>query len=1128
MTRIDPPPQFDFALPPAGKRPGMRLHAVEVLNWGTFDKRVWSLTLDGENGLLTGDIGSGKSTLVDAITTLLVPAHRIAYNKAAGAESRERNLRSYVLGHYKSERGDTGLSARAVALRDYNSYSVILARFRNDGFSEDVTLAQLFYFRERDGQPTRFYVVSGGTLSIAKDFTFEKDIAALKKRLRKLPKTEVHDSFPPYSAAFRRRLSIDNEQALNLFHQTVSMKSVGDLTDFVRSHMLEPFDVEARIDDMIGHFDDLNRAHEAVLKAKTQIALLEPLIADCESHEALSAEAGGLRACREALGGYFAELKSGLVTSRMARFEGELERLEQRRETARRDRNEEAGRRDEIKRAIAANGGDRIESLGREIAARGTVRVERQRRASDYERLAKALGLPGLADADTFFANADALAALTEADEARRADADNALTEEKIAFRKLKDEHGGLAAEINSLEGRRSNLPARLLKIRTAMCQALSIEEEALPFAGELIEVRQEERDWEGAAERLLNGFAQSLLMPDEFYARVSDWVDRTNLAGRLVYFRVRQQRQPYMRPDLHQRSLAHKLAIKPDTAFYPWLDREIAHRFDYACCDSLDAFRREERAVTRMGQTKTRGERHEKDDRSAIDDRTQYVLGWSNANKIRALKAATHGLERRMADMAGVIAGLEDERRSLDERLKIAGQLKVYSSFPDLDWQSVALEIEQLETDRRQLEAGSDTLRVLRGQLATTEEALASIGKQLDALHSEQGSLGAKRQALTDLLADLNIKVAAIAPEARQTLWPRLDEMRESVLGDHRLTVESCEGSEKRVRDWLQARIDAEDKKIARLREAIVKAMQAYRREYPAETREVDDTVESAPEYRQMLDDLRSDGLPRFEARFKTLLNENTIREVASFQSQLNRERQLIRERIERINESLREIDYNIGRYIELVVEQSLDQEVRQFVQDLRGCTEGALTGSEDAEYSEAKFLAVKCIIERFKGRAETADLDRRWTRKVTDVRNWFVFSASERWREDGREHEHYTDSGGKSGGQKEKLAYTVLAASLAYQFGIDWRSPHSRSFHFVMIDEAFGRGSDESARYGLDLFAKMNLQLLVATPLQKIHIIEPFVAAVGFVHNEGGSRSLLRNLTIEELGAERLKRVG
>jgi tripartite-type tricarboxylate transporter receptor subunit TctC len=47
---------------------------------------------------------------------------------------------------------------------------------------------------------------------------------------------------------------------------------------------------------------------------------------------------------------------------------------------------------------------------------------------------------------------------------------------------------------------------------------------------------------------------------------------------------------------------------------------------------------------------------------------------------------------------------------------------------------------------------------------------------------------------------------------------------------------------------------------------------------------------VEAAGEYRKMLADIESDGLPRFEARFKALLNENTIREVAGFQSQLRR----------------------------------------------------------------------------------------------------------------------------------------------------------------------------------------------------------------------------------------------
>jgi uncharacterized protein YPO0396 len=299
---------------------------------------------------------------------------------------------------------------------------------------------------------------------------------------------------------------------------------------------------------------------------------------------------------------------------------------------------------------------------------------------------------------------------------------------------------------------------------------------------------------------------------------------------------------------------------------------------------------------------------------------------------------------------------------------------------------------------------------------------------------------------------------------------------------------------------------------------------MQDYRRDYPLETQEVDARLEAAFEYKEMLARLQADDLPRFEKRFKELLNENTIREVANFQSHLHRERQTIKERIDRINQSLTDIEYNPGRYILLEAQPSQDPDIRDFQQQLRACIEGTLTGSDDEQYAEGKFLQVKVIIERFRGREGTGELDKRWMRKVTDVRNWFVFAASERWKEDGAEHEHYTDSGGKSGGQKEKLAYTVLAASLAYQFGLEWGGAvRSRSFRFVVIDEAFGRGSDESTRYGLELFKKRNLQLLIVTPLQKIHIIEPYVAGVGFVHNEDGRESQLRNLTIEEYRAER-----
>jgi uncharacterized protein YPO0396 len=87
-----------------------------------------------------------------------------------------------------------------------------------------------------------------------------------------------------------------------------------------------------------------------------------------------------------------------------------------------------------------------------------------------------------------------------------------------------------------------------------------------------------------------------------------------------------------------------------------------------------------------------------------------------------------------------------------------------------------------------------------------------------------------------------------------------------------------------------------------------------------------------------------------------------------------------------------------------------------------------------------------------------------------------------------------------------------------------LEWGETKSRSFRFVMIDEAFGRGSDESASYGLELFKKLNLQLLIVTPLQKIHVIEDYVQSVNLVHNEEGKKSMLRNLTILEYKKEKL----
>jgi uncharacterized protein YPO0396 len=1104
---------------------GYRLHRLEVLNWGTFDKRVWRYDLAGRNGLLTGDIGSGKSTLVDAITTLLVPAQRVAYNKAAGADARERTLRSYVLGHYKSERNEVTGSARAVALRDASSYSVILGVFRNEGYDQAVTLAQVFWMKDPQGQPARLFIAAERALGIADDFAgFGADIAGLRKKLRGAG-CELFDSFPPYAAWFRRRFGIEHEQALELFHQTVSMKSVGNLTEFVRSHMLEPFDVGSRIEELMHHFDDLDRAHQAVLKAKRQVNMLTPLVDDGQQHARLVAEIQAWREARDALRPYFARIKRDLLERRLALLAQDAERIEAqvRRCTEQRD----AGRAqvNDLERALRDNGGDRLEELAAAIRHKEEDKAQREQKARRHAELLARIDEPAPADEAAFLAQRQAIGARAESLRERSADLDNREREEQFAFGKGREEHAALSEEIDSLRRRKSNIDAAQVRIREALCAALDLAEDELPFAGELIQVRPDERDWEGAAERLLRGFGLALLVPDAHYQAVAEWVDRQHLGARLVYFHVRARRAAAA-DRLHPQSLVRKLEIKPESPHYAWLEQELRARFDVACCDSADQFRREARAITRSGQIKEPGGRHEKDDRSRIDDRSRYVLGWSNADKLRTLLDAKDRLEARLATLGDRISELQQARAQLQGRLEALARLEEFTRWSEIDWQSLVVEIAGLADERRRLEAASNTLQELARQLQEAQQALADAEGRLGEALGQRGETKSKRETAQDLHDQAS--AAWDAAPLDQPQLERLDRWRAEALGAHQLSVESCDNREQELRRWLQDRIDAEDKRLARLTERVVNAMRGFKEAFKAETVDMDVSLAALAEYARMLDALQRDDLPRFEARFKELLNVNTINEIANFNAQLARQRETIRERVDFINGSLHAIDYNPGRFIRLVAQPSPDAEIRDFQQDLRACTEGALTGSPDEQYSEAKFLQVKAIIDRFRGREGLADADRRWTAKVTDVRNWFLFAASERWRADDAEHEHYSDSGGKSGGQKEKLAYTVLAASLAYQFGLDWGAVRSRSFRFVVIDEAFGRGSDESAQYGLRLFEQLKLQLLIVTPLQKIHIIEPHVSSVAFVHNEGGRDSRLRCLGIEEYRAQKAAQGG
>jgi uncharacterized protein YPO0396 len=1124
---------LDDAAESGGTPPGFRLKRLELLNWGTFHQGVRTFRLDGANSLLTGDIGSGKSTVVDAITTLLLPAHKIEYNKAAGAQKKERSLMSYVRGFHKSARSTGGEYSKPVALRGTGQLTVVLGIFHNAVLGKSVTLGITLWATQEAGQPSRFYSLAEAEQSVAVDFAnFGQDPMKLKKNLRAAG-VAVHDTFDPYAAAFKRQFGISGNQAMELFHRTVSMKQVDNITSFVRNNMLEEDDVATRISNLIHHFDDLKKAHDAVLRAKDQISLLTPIKAGADQHAKLSADDSMARRQRDQLHPWFTDRKLKLSLEHQTELERTGLRLQE--DSVRLNGDIKQLRRDlaGLEEDIRTNGGGRLAAIDAELSNLETKSTEQRQRFEAHSSAAADLGLQAPEDRVLFDANRARLAEV----EQELADRSDALQEQRTALSmlqvELKAKTTEITAELTSLQGRRNLIPLPQLDIRRRLCQGTGIPEADLPYVGELLKVRDGESAWEGAAERTLHGFALSLLVPAEHYPAVSVWVDANNLRGRLVYLRIGEPTTGFDRVNQRQPepgTLAAKIAIKQGTPFRDFLEDELSSRFDYFCCESLADFRRYPKALTANGQLKGGHGRHEKDDRKDLADRRNYVLGWDNHDKIARFRAEQDEAQGRLKVLAGQLYRVNAELGALGRSNQQLGLVRSVTEFGEINWQATARGIEDLKAEKRALETTSDVLHQL---MAKKTEVTAQLERLEDKAGKLQQRLGANEKDASDIaeaIRECRDILAGTPVTDDGEVLAAVEDLTAGALGDKPLTYRNTATVESSVRSGLTDTIDALSKRIARAAESTIRQMADFRNKYPNETTDFDASLDAATDYNQLLEQLAGNDLPRFEARFKESLNQNTIHEVVAFNAFLDSRRQDIINRIGEINQSLAGIPYNTGRHIQLEHQATSDQDVREFGSDLRACSEGTI-GDED-QYSEQKYLQVERLIERFRGREGLTDLDRKWTGKVTDVRNWFTFSASEKWTENGEEYEHFTDSGGKSGGQKEKLAYTILAAALAFQFGLGSgkgagrNSGSGRSFRFVVIDEAFGRGSDESARYGLELFQRMKLQLLIVTPLQKIHVIEPFVSHVGFVANTNGDDSQLRNMTIQEYSEEKDKR--
>ncbi len=1086
-------------------RSGFRLFRLEVFNWGTFHGRVWSIKPRGDTALLTGENGSGKSTLVDALLTLLVPNQKRHYNQASGAAARrERNELSYVRGAYAKLQGEGDTAAQTQYLRDQNSYTVLLAYFRNEAQASDVTLAQVLWYQ--DGVK-KFFVVSTKELDIASGFSQFASIKALKDRLRGHG-AEVYEQFERYSKRFRKLLGLQSAKSLDVLNQTVMIKDIDRLSDFVRQHMLDPTDVHEKIRQLLEHYDNLTTAYDALRNAEYQYKLLAPLEEEVGQYAKADTEIGELDNLTSMVPAYFAGVRTHLIQAAMTQTQSDLARAHDQYQQTTAHLN--TLREQDKRLTLALNqeqSGPQLQALEQQMIYVQQELTRKQRLAEQYDTLARSQTLPVYSGEPGFHATRRQAEQLQPVLRTQRQQVETQLSTLQLEREQLALQRRTLQQELDSMTRWQNQIPGQQLTLRARLLEPLGMREDEIPFVGELLRVLETESIWEGAIERVLRNFALDMLVPETHYPAFSSYINRTHLRGRIVFHRIKQLDGFTTPRNVPDNALIHKVQIKPDSIYFHWLEHELYRRFDYECCDDMDAFATARKAMTPEGLIKSGYTRHEKDDRYDIRDRRNFILGWDNAAKRLTLERELDTLEAKQRHNATQLNTAQETLSALTEKQEEVSALLNFDDFNAIDWQREATKVEQLQAQKAQLTQTSDRLMTLQEELDGIQDQIAHVEAELQDLNKNTGGLEHQYQQWQQELASYEAERQHIQADVLAKATPQLD-----ALLERDVTLADAAEQQRLVEAHLRTARGLAERQRQGAAGALIRTMQRYKSTFPEVTRHVDASLQALPVFMQLLDDLKTDDLPRYRERFKNLLNEKVLEHIAFLYGDLHKQIEAIDERLTTLNAALHALDYTPSTYIQLQAEPTRDAEVRAFREQLQACLPDVAATLTHEDY-ETSFQRIQELITRFQE-------DTRWTGKVCDVRYWLDFAASERYRSNGQEKHYYSDSAGKSGGQKAKLAYTILASAIAYQYGLQDEDHSADTFRFVMIDEIFSRSDHENSRYAMELFKELGLQLLVVTPMTALHVVEPYISACHFVFNDGeGRNSQVENMTLGEL---------
>ncbi len=1078
------------------------LQELHLYNWGAFAGRH-QVGIDPGNSAIIGPTGSGKTTLVDALMTLLCASPRYNLASTGGHES-DRDLVSYVRGTsgQGNDSGDhiarPGHCATGIAAR--------LAR-HGEGGAESVWLGALLWFdgssQSAADMQKRWFFAQGAGHSL--DLWLEEQHSGGARALTRLAKDseglQMFSSKAPYLAKLHSFFEV-GPNAFTLLNRAAGLKQLNSIDEIFRELVLDDHSAFDDAQKVVDGFAELASIHADLELANAQFVALLPL-RDLSAREQQQAQQLALlQGLQQQLPHWFAAQGAQWWNQRVAQLQAQIQQRGRDLQTAQ-TRVDTARRHEQDLHGIYLQaGGANIESLNENIAHAQRELARMQNNLAQYQALARNLGLKA-ASADTLPAHQSHATAAIEkldADQAPlQADAETAITKAHNAHNDLAQ----IQAEYDAVRQRPgSNLPVAFQHFRTDLAAHLRLPEGGLPFVAELVEVQKTQQTWRGAIERAIGSHRLRILVPSAAMRAALQWVNQRHNRLHVRLLEVGDTAHPKAFMD---DGFACKLNLKPHA--HQNALRQLLAKLDRHCVADEHALQCTPHAMTVQGLMSNETGHFDKQDQKHLDQ--DWMTGFDNRDRLaQLLQQKEHetltwkALEAKKTQILKMQQDAQEQRRlwALLQALRLE----------DLDTAAADTQLQQKQQQLKALlEPESDTAQAkLRWEAAQTQ-----TGQAAEALRMLQA---AQTQDET-LLATAHKKQGAF--QARTEGAPATDEDFAEQLartGHHLplLNGDNLEAQERDASATLHTKTTEASKKLGSLHTDIVRQMGKAKGEDRGALADHAQEVDALPHYLQRLQVLEEEALPQKRQRFQEYLNDTSQQGVDTLLNGIAAQVADIEDRIAKLNATLQRVDFQPGRYLQLepraVIHQSL-QELTRAQAQLR--TERL---RDDGGHSH--YRALRAIVEMLQ--AHAGNRRSKAAQALLDARYRLQFAVLVMDRDSGRMLERRTGSQGGSGGEKEIIASYVLTASLSYALCPDGAS--RPVFGTIVLDEAFSKSSQAVAARIIQALRAFGLHALFVTPNKEVRLLRNHTRSAVVVHRRG-AQATLASLRWEEIDAFR-----